>query len=283
MEARMSANKTAMIERERIGKVLSGLAGYLADERDAGVSHLEISAGTMAGLKGRGSSDPVRGSPVRSSPSPVVAPPVRKAAVKPAPVKPEPVIQTVDAGTLDEIAAMAAACKVCNLHKTRTKSVPGQGNARPELMFIGEAPGYEEDINGLAFIGAAGQLLTKMIVAMNMTRDDVFIANIAKCRPPANRTPLPDEMAACLPFLKAQIKLLKPRVIVVLGATATKGLLGEAVGITKIRGKWKTFEGIDVMPTFHPAYLLRVPSAKKDAWADLKEVLRKLGKPVPNR
>jgi len=183
---------------------------------------------------------------------------------------------------LDAIAKRVAGCTRCDLHKGRTRTVPGQGNPRPEILFVGEGPGADEDIQGLAFVGRAGQLLTKMIEAMGCKRDDVFIANIVKCRPPENRKPFPDEMAACLPYLKEQIALLKPRVIVALGATAVTGLLGATTtGITRLRGNWQSFEGIDVMPTFHPSYLLRMPSAKHEAWADLQAVLRKLGRPVP--
>lgn len=186
-------------------------------------------------------------------------------------------------GTLEEIARRIAACRQCGLCKTRTHTVPGQGHAKPELMFIGEGPGADEDEQGLAFVGRAGQLLTKIITAMGMTREDVFIGNIVKCRPPGNRAPEPEEMEACIPFLKEQIDVLKPKVIVCLGATAVKGLFGvEPVGITKIRGQWRTYEGIEVMPTYHPAYLLRNPPMKKDVWEDMKTVLRRLGKPVPS-
>lgn len=184
---------------------------------------------------------------------------------------------------LDKIAREADACTRCGLHKTRTKVVPGQGALRPEIMFVGEAPGHDEDLQGLAFVGRAGQLLTKMIEAMGLRREDVFIANILKCRPPENRPPMPEEMIACLPYLKAQIAVLKPRAIVALGATAVKGLLGVETGITKLRGNWQEFEGIPTMPTFHPAYLLRNPPAKKDAWADLKEALRLIGREPPSR
>jgi uracil-DNA glycosylase len=185
--------------------------------------------------------------------------------------------------TLEKIAANAAACKKCVLHSSRTRVVPGQGSRKPEIMFVGEAPGFDEDQQGLAFVGRAGQLLTKMIEAMGFTRDEVFIANILKCRPPDNRKPMPDEMAACLPFLLGQISILKPRVIVALGATAVKGLLDTDTGITRLRGTWMVFEGIPTMPTFHPAYLLRNPPAKKEAWADLQQVLKHIGRTPPPR
>jgi DNA polymerase len=198
------------------------------------------------------------------------------------PAPPDRALAPRDAG-LAAIAQRVAACEKCALHKTRTRTVPGQGNPHPDILFVGEGPGEEEDIQGLAFVGAAGQLLTKMIEAMGYGRKEVFIANIVKCRPPGNRAPLPEEMEACLPYLKAQIAALKPRVIVALGATAVKGLIDPRASITRLRGHWRKFEGIDVMPTYHPAYLLRAPSAKKEAWADLKETLRRLGRRPPPR
>jgi len=185
---------------------------------------------------------------------------------------------------LNEIAGRIAQCNLCRLCKTRTNTVPGQGNIKPELMFIGEGPGADEDEQGLAFVGRAGQLLTKIIDAMGFTRDEVFIGNIVKCRPPDNRVPDPDEMEKCIPYLKEQIAVLQPRVIVCLGATAIKGLFGpDLPGITKIRGVWRSYEGIDVMPTYHPAYLLRNPPMKKDVWEDMKTVLTRLGRSVPQR
>jgi DNA polymerase len=185
------------------------------------------------------------------------------------------------ASELGRVAAGIAKCTKCGLHETRTRTVPGQGNPKPEILFVGEAPGADEDEQGLAFVGAAGQLLTKMIEAMGFTRDQVFIANILKCRPPDNRPPLPQEMVVCMPYLKEQIAILKPRVIVGLGATAVRGLLALETRISDLRGRWHSFEGIDFMPTFHPSYLLRNPSAKREAWDDLKAVLTRLGRAVP--
>ena len=192
---------------------------------------------------------------------------------------------------LDEIAARANLCDACPLRQNRINSVPGQGNpVNPDILFIGEAPGADEDQQGLAFVGPAGQLLTKMIAAMGYTRDDIFIANICKCRPPGNRTPQPDEMRTCLPFLREQIRIIRPKVIVLLGGTAIKGLLDTQVGVTRIQGQWTHYDGIPVMPTFHPAYILRfesfgdmagVKTAKTQVWNALKLVLAQLGKPVP--
>ena len=214
----------------------------------------------------------------KSQPAPRKPADMRSAAIRKGAAAPT----NAATGTLNEIAARIAHCRLCDLCKTRTNTVPGQGNPQPELMFIGEGPGADEDEQGLAFVGRAGQLLTKIIEAMGFSRDEVFIGNIVKCRPPGNRVPEPAEMEKCIPYLKEQIALLKPKVIVCLGATAVRGLFGDGLGgITKIRGQWKTFEGIDVMPTLHPAYLLRNPPAKKDVWEDMKTVLKHLGRPIP--
>ena len=189
-------------------------------------------------------------------------------------------LATMKSGLL-AIAIQVAGCSKCHLCEQRTKTVPGQGSDAPEIMFVGEGPGADEDRQGLAFVGKAGKLLTQMIEAMGLTREEVFIGNIVKCRPPGNRTPTQDEMKACLPYLREQIRLLKPRVIVALGATAVRGLLDTKLGITKLRGTWMQFEGIDLMPTFHPAYLLRDASKKKYAWADLQSVLQHIGREAP--
>jgi DNA polymerase len=147
-------------------------------------------------------------------------------------------------------------------------------------MFVGEGPGEQEDLQGIPFVGKAGQLLTKMIEAMGFLREDVYIANVVKCRPPNNRNPEPDEIAACEPFLKAQIRVVKPKVLVALGKFAAQTLLRDPTPITRMRGRWAQYEGTPLMPTFHPAYLLRNPADKKLAWADLKEVMGRLGKKV---
>ncbi len=169
-------------------------------------------------------------------------------------------------------------CKRCRLCEGRTKIVFGQGSAVAELMFVGEAPGADEDASGLAFVGRAGQLLTDMIEkGMKMKRSDVFIANVIKCRPPGNRPPETDEVLNCQPFLEAQIRAIQPRAIVALGATAAKFMTKTADPISKLRSRFASWDGIPVMPTYHPAYLLRNPAAKKDVWADLKLVMDVLG------
>jgi DNA polymerase len=173
---------------------------------------------------------------------------------------------------LESLRQFLAGCPRCKLSKSRTNIVFGQGNPKAKLMFVGEAPGRDEDEQGLAFVGRAGQLLTKIIEAMGFQRDDVFIANVLKCRPPNNRNPEPDEVASCMPFLEEQIRLIGPRVIVTLGTFAAQAVLGTDEPIGRLRGRWQTAKGTRVMPTFHPAFLLRSPERKKDVWEDMKLV-----------
>ena len=183
---------------------------------------------------------------------------------------------------LQVVAAEVAACTLCPLHEQRIQTVFARGTGSSGLCFVGEGPGADEDAEGQPFVGKAGQLLDRMIAAMGLSRDEVYVCNIVKCRPPKNRKPTPEEMGACMPFLKRQIELLAPSVIVALGATAVEGLLGVSGGITRLRGNWKLYKGtIAVMPTFHPAYLLRSPGAKKDVWEDLQAVLRQMGRAIP--
>ncbi|MDR0929681.1 MAG: uracil-DNA glycosylase [Oscillospiraceae bacterium] len=169
-----------------------------------------------------------------------------------------------------------AACERCRLCNGRTQTVPGEGNPRARLLLIGEGPGREEDRLGRPFVGAAGQLLEKMLAAIGLTRDDVYIANVVKCRPPENRTPVADEVVACLPHLRAQTALIRPRVILLLGATALRAVLGDSARITRDRGKWVERKGVWIMPTFHPAALLRDEGKKRPVWEDLKLVRDKL-------
>jgi uracil-DNA glycosylase len=168
-------------------------------------------------------------------------------------------------------------CKRCKLHSTRTNLVFGVGHPKARLMFIGEAPGRDEDLLGEPFVGAAGQLLDKMIKAMGLSRAEVYIANILKSRPPGNRDPEPDEVAACEPFLNRQIAVIGPEVIVALGRISAQTLLRDDTPVSRLRGTWREYRGIPLMPTFHPAYLLRNPAEKKPVWDDLREVMKKLG------
>ena len=171
----------------------------------------------------------------------------------------------------------ALACTKCRLAGTRTQVVYGTGNPNADLMFIGEAPGRDEDQQGKPFVGRAGALLTDIIKAMKLTRDDVYIANVIKCRPPENRNPEPDELDACRPFIRRQIDIIKPKVIVTLGRFALQSLMEKGFSITAARGSWLDYNGVKVMPTYHPAYLLRNPAAKKEAWQDMKKVMTELG------
>lgn len=165
------------------------------------------------------------------------------------------------------------ACVKCKLSKTRKNIVFGEGSPESRLMFIGEAPGAEEDNTGRPFVGRAGQLLTKIIESINLKREDVYIANIIKCRPPENRNPMDDEITACAPFLKEQIALIKPKIICTLGKFSTEFIIGNDKGtISGVRGKEFDYEGITVIPTYHPSYLLRNPSAKRETWEDMKKI-----------
>ncbi len=240
--------------------LVEDLEKYLEYQRDEGVQRLEVDRAVLAEL----------------AKEPEVAEP-ETVTVEAAPI-PE------DFGSLEEIAAHISTCRSCPLCQQRRFAVPGEGNAAaPDIMFVGEGPGADEDAQGRPFVGKAGQLLDKMIEAMGYRREDVFIANVVKCRPPNNRKPVREEMDMCLPYLRQQIRLIRPKIIVGLGGTAMEGLLGRPVGITRMRGVWQEYAGIKLMPTFHPSYLLRDPSKKKDAWADLKLVLGELGKEPPPR
>ncbi|MBN8617145.1 MAG: uracil-DNA glycosylase [Deltaproteobacteria bacterium] len=184
-----------------------------------------------------------------------------------------------DAGRLailGQLAKDAAGCTACRLHETRTKSVFSRGNPATEIVFVGEGPGFNEDKQGEPFVGAAGQLLDKMVAAMGFARDAVYICNVVKCRPPDNRTPLPDEAAACGRFLDGQLDAVKPRVIVALGRCAAERL-GCAEAGRSWRGSWGEYRGVPVMPTYHPAYLLRNAEMKRPVWEDLQKVTVRLG------
>jgi DNA polymerase len=177
---------------------------------------------------------------------------------------------------LETVRSELGECTRCKLHRTRTNIVFGVGNPSARLMFVGEAPGEDEDLKGEPFVGKAGQLLTKMIEAMGLRREDVYICNTVKCRPPNNRNPEPDELDACEPFLKGQLASVKPEVIVTLGKFAAQALLREQAPISRLRGVWREYEGIPVMPTFHPAYLLRSPQEKGKVWDDLQQVMKRM-------
>ena len=193
--------------------------------------------------------------------------------------------------SLETIAKKVKGCKKCEIGCTRTNAVPGQGNPKARLMFVGEAPGADEDQKGIAFIGRAGKLLTEIINAMGLSREEVFIGNILKCRPPGNRDPKPDEIANCWPYLKAQLEQIQPEIIVALGAHAARTLLDSKQAIGKLRGYFHEYRYSDdvppakLMPTYHPAYLLRNYSVdnRKRVWDDMQKVLKELGLPIPKK
>lgn len=186
-----------------------------------------------------------------------------------------------EAADLDGMRAAILDCRRCRLCERRTQVVFGVGNPRARLVFVGEGPGHDEDVKGEPFVGRAGQLLTDIIEkGMRIARSDVYICNVVKCRPPENRNPEPDEVAACSPFLLRQIDLVRPEVLVTLGKFAAQTLLETKTPITRLRGTWQEFRGIPLMPTFHPAYLLRNPADKKLVWQDIQQVMARLALPA---
>lgn len=221
-------------------------------------------------------------------PAPVATPPpapARRPAAAPAAEAPSPApapavaVDAVEAG-LAALRREIQACTRCPLHQSREHAVPGEGNPRADVLFLGEAPGASEDKAGRPFVGPSGQLLDRILAgAMGLQRSDVYIANVAKCHPPGNRNPEPDEVAACLPFLVRQVALVRPKVIVCLGRVAAQNLLGSDESVSKLRGRDLMHDGIPVVVTWHPAYLLREPAAKRDTWEDIKRVNRLLGRP----
>ena len=228
----------------------------------------------------------VAGIPPQPPPAPELPPPPRTPLPPPMAKTAAPPAREGDpAARLMAIREEIGDCRRCRLCEGRSKIVFGVGTPSARLMFVGEGPGADEDRSGEPFVGRAGQLLTDIITkGMGLTRAQVYIANIVKCRPPDNRTPLPDEAATCLPFLEAQIAAIGPEVIVALGATACTHLLGVPVQITRFRGTWSNFRGIALMPTFHPSYLLRnPPGARRQVWEDVQQVLLRLGLPIPGK
>jgi uracil-DNA glycosylase len=238
------------------------------------------------------SSNPVQLEPARSRVFPVN--PIAAPAADAAPTAPlaTPLDPEAKAAAMLELRERSLACVKCpNLASSRTGVVFGVGSIDAELMFVGEAPGADEDKQGEPFVGAAGQLLTRIIQTMGLSRETVYIANILKCRPDTpgqttgNRKPTAAEMQTCIPYLHSQIDLIRPKALVALGATAIEGLLGAAGGISRLRGNWHTYRGIPLMPTFHPAYLLRnqALSEKRKVWEDMLKVMEKLGMPISDK
>jgi len=217
--------------------------------------------------------------------APVVAPPAPRALPVVAPSGPSlfEAVDKVKDDTLPKIREDLGDCTRCKLHKGRHKLVFGDGNPKAQLVFVGEGPGADEDAQGLPFVGRAGKLLTQMIEAMGLQRKDVYICNVVKCRPPENRTPEPDEVEMCSPYLLRQIDAINPKVLVCLGAVAAKTLLETTRGISQFRGEWLEWRGRKLMATYHPAYLLRNPPAKADVWKDLQKVMAELGLALPKK
>jgi DNA polymerase len=182
--------------------------------------------------------------------------------------------------SLEQIRRDLENCVLCRLHKERSRIVFGTGNPKAELMFVGEAPGRDEDLQGEPFVGKAGQLLTRIIEAMGYRRNDVYITNVVKCRPPDNRNPEENEVALCIPYLFRQIRAIKPKVICALGSVAAHALLKTKAPISEMRGRFYDFQGIPLMPTYHPAFLLRNPHKKREVWEDIKKIMSLLGKPL---
>lgn len=238
---------------------------------------------------GKRSSKPVNvaedPSTVKSEPQRASAAAIASAPVVPLlPVVPAPSLfdltERVENDTLEKIRADLGDCTRCRLHMRRNSIVFGAGNPRADLVFVGEGPGHDEDVQGLPFVGRAGKLLTQMIQAMGLTREDVYICNVVKCRPPENRTPEKDEVATCSPFLFRQLDVISPKAIVCLGGVAAQALLNTNRSIAQFRGHWLDYRKSKLLVTYHPAYLLRNPGAKGEVWKDLQKVMALLGLPL---
>lgn len=260
--------------------LFDNIEAFLKFQQELGIDTVEISPEHLAALR---SARPECPSPSRTAP--VTSRPGPASGTLPASDE-QPPRGNSPAEQLEAIAEELRQSTFCPLKKNAIHTVPGQGNASPDIVFIGEAPGQEEDQQGLAFVGPSGEILTRIITAMGITREEVWIGNIVKWRPPHNRAPTPEEIAGCMPFLIRQLEILRPKVIVCLGGVATKAMLDTTVGITKLRGEWNVFRGIPLMPTYHPSFLLRSQSRQQkerywEVWSDMEAVLVKLGMPIP--
>jgi len=298
-------------------ELLDATIQHLEELKSRGVRFVTASPEVLAGLNQRPQITPKKPAPARPASTP--APAQKSPAVKPAPVEakkiaPKPVAEQpvllptpgepgpapalpdlspeAKAAAFADLRQRALACVKCpHLASSRKSVVFGVGDINAQLMFIGEAPGADEDEQGEPFVGKAGQLLTRIIQTMGLSRQTVYIGNILKCRPDmpnqasGNRKPTPEEMQTCIPYLHQQIDLIRPKVIVALGATAVDGLLGKTIGITKLRGNWRTYRGTPLMPTYHPAYLLRnqALSEKRRVWEDMLQVMEKLALPISEK
>ena len=289
-------------------QLIDATIAHVEQLKEQGVRHLPVSAEALAALqpapataKRAAVSPPVASVPTPARAAAVIAPAQPSQFVRPAPASSpmtalaaqRPVLDPqAKAVAMQNLRERALVCTKCpNLASSRTTVVFGVGDINAQLMFVGEAPGADEDRQGEPFVGAAGQLLTRIIQTMGLSRETVYIGNILKCRPDTpgqtsgNRKPTPDEMATCIPYLHEQIDLIQPRVLVALGATAVEGLLGKTEGITRLRGKWQTYRGIPLMPTFHPSYLLRnqALSEKRKVWEDMLAIMEHLGMAISEK
>ncbi|HMP83047.1 MAG TPA: uracil-DNA glycosylase [Verrucomicrobiota bacterium] len=282
-------------------QLLDATIQHLEDLKSHGVKHVAVSIETLAALAKPAPRPPVVPvvSPalvptqISATPSqPALSPVAISSTPPPSPPMTESKSAAEKAAAFAALRERALACIKCShLASSRKNVVFGVGNIDSQLMFVGEAPGADEDEQGEPFVGKAGQLLTKIIETMGLKRSDVYIANILKCRPDTpgqtagNRKPTSEEMATCIPYLHEQIDLIRPKVLVALGATAVEGLLGKTIGITKLRGNWREYRGTPLMPTYHPAYLLRNQSLseKRKVWEDMLAVMEKLGMSISDK
>ncbi len=273
--------------RAELHELVAGLRAHLEWQRECGATGLPVGASPRAAEP---PARPPAAPPARRPIAVAAAAPAREAAVRRTPPAARPQATTPEAAgdaalracaSLEALRGHIGDCTRCALARGRTQVVFGVGNPDADLMFVGEGPGHDEDVQGEPFVGRAGQLLTEIITkGMKLRREDVYIANVVKCRPPNNRNPEAPEIASCMPFLHRQIELVAPRVIVALGTFAAQTLLGVKTPITRMRGVWHDYRGTRVMPTFHPAYLLRTPGDKRLTWSDIKQVMAELGLPV---
>lgn len=273
---------TEVRDEDDLAQLAADAAALLTFQGELGLSGLALpddwlSPGSSAARRAQASSVEIGGASAERAPP---------AARAPAPAGPPPAGDPLAGVALPdepraalarirEVLGECTRCKLCKLG--RTNIVFGVGSPSARLMFVGEGPGRDEDLLGEPFVGEAGKLLDRMILAMGLKRAEVYIANVVKCRPPRNRDPEPDEIEACEPFLRAQLRIIRPEVIVALGRHASQSLLRDKTPISKLRGRWCTYEGTPLMPTYHPAYLLRSPAEKKPVWEDLQQVMGRLG------
>jgi DNA polymerase len=285
--------------RAELAGIVASLRAYLEWQQDCGALGVPRRATTATSAQATASAAATARAPATATapahaPAPATAPapahaPATAPAHAPASAPKTPTPESDVLSRLPQLAREVAVCTKCGLAATRTQTVFARGNPSAQLCFVGEAPGAEEDAQGLPFVGRAGQLLDRMIAAMGLSpENDVYVCNILKCRPPGNRRPEPEEIATCIPYLHEQLALIRPRVIVALGNTAVAALLQTSLGITKVRGQWRLYRGeTRVMPTYHPSYLLRPGpqqiEAKRQAWEDLQLVMKELGLALPKK